>query len=113
MSRTKPEPPATFYVPHAGRQNTEAEYAKMVAKIKDMFKWTVSERRIASIVYAYGKRVITATVGQYEQFENEHEIVAIIESNVYIIMTRSEDGAPGPMILVDGKDVSHIVDFVD
>ncbi len=102
----------SFFIPSTKRHNYESAYESMKAVVKYQMGWTVSERRIESITYANGKKKdLTAKVGEFGLIEHQHEVAAIMEANLYLIITKKKNGETGPTILVDPKEVVEIRDF--
>jgi hypothetical protein len=101
----------SFSIPHTKKSDYESAYETIKNGIKYQMGWTVSERRIESITYISNRRKLTATVGELGRIEHQHQVAAILEGPLYIIATISKSGLPGPLILVDTKDVLEIEDF--
>lgn len=103
--------PAKFFIPHVKPRASEADYESILASVKYQFNWPVTTRRISSLSYTRDKKLVTARIGEHLPFEHKFEVVAILESNLYLIITRSEGGHPGPTILVDTKEVTESTEF--
>jgi hypothetical protein len=100
-----------FHIPHTRRSNYEAAYDAIKSAIKYQMGWSVSDRRIESLTYVSNRKKLTARVGEIGKIEHQFEVSAILEGPLYIVATTTKDGAPGPTILVDTKDVLEIQDF--
>ena len=106
-------PPAVrFFIPSVKKSELEASYAAMIAAIKYQFNWKATDRRIVSLTYLHDRRKVTARVGEPEQFEHHYIVVAIFEAGMYLVVTRSPNGKPGPTIVVNAAEVSEVVDFI-
>ena len=100
-----------FFIPHVPGGQRDGVYGDIVAAVKDQLKCPITERRIARLVYRNGRRMLTAAVGSQEQMEGHYEVVAILESKFYVVVTKSSNGAAGPCILVDAGDVAVVESF--
>ena len=100
-----------LFVPHVQPSETEAEYAAIVASVKSQFRLPIADRKIARITYTNSKHKWRAEVGQREEQEDKYEIVAILESKSFIVVTRMPDGAPGVTIMVNPAEVTEVVEF--
>jgi hypothetical protein len=100
-----------FFIPHTSKAEAEAAYSDIAGSLKRQFRLPIQERRILSLSYTNSKKRWQAKVGQLEQQEHQYEILAIFESKSFIIFTRSLDGGPGPIILVDKDEVTAVEDF--
>jgi hypothetical protein len=107
--KTAREP--SFFIPGMKRHQYEGAYESMKAVVKYQMGWTVKDRRIESLTYSSGKKTITAKVGEFGAIEHRHEVAAIMEASLYLIMTKTPAGEPGPTILVDPKEVLEVHDF--
>jgi len=101
----------SFFIPHIKRHNFESAYESIKSAIKYQMGWNVTDRRIESLSYTSGKRKFTAKVGEFGMIEHRHEVAAIMEAALYLVVTRTKSGEPGPTILVDTKDVIEITNF--
>lgn len=98
-------------MPQAEKGNTEANYQAIVAQIKDQLGWKLTERRIFSLHYLHDKKEFTVQVGELVPREHRFQVVAIFESNAYVVFTRTPEGYSGTTILVDKNEVIAAVDF--
>lgn len=103
--------PVKFFVPRCKPSGYAAAYDAMIAEIKHQFSWNVNSRQIYSLTYSQERKQVRATVGEIEQLERHYHVAAIFESTLYIIVTKSATGAPGPTILVGNQEVVETVDF--
>jgi len=100
-----------FFIPK--EDNTElAEKIYQSAKLfaKDTLGWVITDRRIFLIEYTHDGKYHKAVVGQINDTNNE-EIVAILESNAYLICTPNRGVLRGMPILVGQEEIRHIEDF--
>ena len=98
-------------MPQADKGNTEATYQAIVAQVKDQLGWKLSERRIYSLHYLHDKKEYTVQVGELVPREHRFQVLAIFESNAYVVFTRTPDGYSGTTILVDKNEALGVVDF--
>jgi len=103
--------PLRFFVPQAKKSEYEASYQAIIDHIKDQLGWKLSERRIASLRHIHDKREFLTEVGELEPQEYRYQVMAIFESNAYIIFTRTPDGHTGTTILVDKTEALATIDF--
>jgi len=101
----------SFSIPHTKKSQYESAYETIKSGIKYQMGWAVSDRRIESLIYVSNRRKLTATVGELGRVEHQHQVAAILEGPLYTIATITKTGLPGPLILVDTKDVLEIHDF--
>lgn len=103
--------PMKFFIPRTHGTGAEVVYQGIMDSLKSQFRLPIQEHRIYRLRYVNSKKKWHAQVGQLEEHENQYEIVAIFESKLYMIFTRSKTGASGPIILVDKDEVTEIEDF--
>jgi hypothetical protein len=101
----------TFFMPHTKANNYESAYELAKKAVIYQLGWPITERRIESLTYINNKKHVTAKVGDAGEYQHQYEAVAILESEKYIIVTKTIGGQPGPTILVDPNDVTKIEDF--
>ncbi len=100
-----------FFVPQAKKSEQEATYQAISEQIVEQMRWTIAPRRIYSLKWLHDKKQYSAEVGQLEHNENRYTIMAILESNAYLIFTRGKNGAPGTTILVNKDEAYDVVEF--
>lgn len=100
-----------FFLPQTTRPQYEATYKGIVDSLKEQLRWSVIDRRIYSLRYIHDKKEYLAEVGKREPLEHRYEIIAILESNAYIIFTRTTAGQPGTTILVEKGEVQEVIEF--
>jgi hypothetical protein len=100
-----------FFVPQAKPSEYNQVYQGICDSVKDQLGWKLSPRRIASLRHLQHKTELQFEVGQLAPPENYYQVLAILESNAYIIYTRSSDGRSGTTILIDKAEVLAVTDF--
>ncbi len=100
-----------FFVPQATRREQETAYAEIVTLFEEQMRWEVKPRRIQSIKYRYDKHDYYAEVGGLDPSEGRYEVLAILESNVYVVYARSKDGVHGTSTLVSKEEVYELSEF--
>lgn len=100
-----------FFIPSTKKSEIDLVYQGMVDFLKDQLRVVISDRKIFSITYIHDKKEILAQVGQLDQKGGRYEIMAIFESNPYIIYTQGKDGGNGVTILVDKNEIAAVKDF--
>lgn len=103
--------PLRFFVPQAKKSEYETTYQAIIDHVKDQLGWKLSERRIASLRHIHDKREFLTEVGELEPHEQRYQVMAIFESNAYIVFTRTPDGRAGTTILVDKTEALATIDF--
>lgn len=103
--------PVRFFIPHAKPSEYEAQYASMIAAVKDQMRWVIGERRIFRIEYTHDKKRHSLQVGEVEAMGRDYEVCAILESNSYIAITKDLQGKLGVTIMVDKDEVTASEDF--
>lgn len=100
-----------FFVPQAKKRDYETTYEGLIDIAKDQLRWPVTSRKIFRIEYISHKKPFIAEVGRLAPAEHRYEIVAILDSTVYLVVTKAIDGGPGITILVDKSDVTSVIEF--
>lgn len=100
-----------FFLPQTERPQYETVYKAIVDSLKEQLRWQVVERRIFSLRYIHDKKEYLAEVGMREPLEHRYEIMAILESNAYIIFTKTAAGQPGTTILVEKSEAQEVIEF--
>lgn len=100
-----------FFVPQSeGLKMTPEEIFKIIVKFAEQtMGWKVSDKRIYSISYNHKGRNYIATVGEKEVREGE-PVIAILESNTYLICTPNRGVLRGMPIMV-GKEELLKIDY--
>lgn len=100
-----------FFIPDENNPElAEKIYQSIVQFAKDSMKWNVTNRRIYRISYKHNGKYHEAQVGQVNDTNNE-TIVAILESNAYLICTPTRGVLGGMPILVGRETAFSVSDF--
>lgn len=100
-----------FFMPeltHDDRNIADIEIRKYLSSL---LRCEITERKIFSLTYVHDKKNYHAEVGQREELENNYQIVAIYEANVYIVCTQDSQCKPSHTILVNKDEVTEIEEF--
>jgi hypothetical protein len=100
-----------FFIPeltHADRDIADVEIRKYLSSL---LRCEITDRKIFSLTYIHDKKTYHAEVGQKEELENNYQIVAIYEANVYIVCTQDGRRQPSHTILVNKDEVTVIEEF--
>jgi hypothetical protein len=73
--------------------------------------WKVVKRRIYSLGFTHDKKKYHVEVGGFDPFEHNYEVLAILESNTYLIYGRRPNNGRTTTILVNKAEVDSIVEF--
>lgn len=100
-----------FFLPHAGTADM-AEQTFKATKLfaKDNLGWNISDRRIFRIEYVHEGKNHKAEVGKVTDVNGE-EVIAILESNAYLVCTPNRGVLRGDPILVGTNEIRDIEDF--
>ena len=99
-----------FFLPDV-KSDTEAEqiYTDIKSLVKSTSGFEATDRRIYRIKYSYRDKIHEDIVGQFHFKKSMKElVVAILESNAYLICTPSRSGWP---FIVGQEDIISIEDF--
>ncbi len=100
-----------FFVPHVkDKKQEEIVYEGIKRFAKENLAWEITSRRIFSIQYNHEGKEYYAEVGKEEQVVHE-KVIAILESNTYLICTPNRGIVRGTPILVGKKEAFSVVDF--
>ncbi len=100
-----------FFIPKEDNPElAEKLYQSVKLFAKDTLRWVITDRRIFSIEYTHAGKYHKAVVGLINDTNNE-EIVAILESNAYLICTPNRGVLRSMPILVGQEEIRHIEDF--
>ncbi len=100
-----------FFVPQSKPSHYDRDYQAIAEAVKSQLGWKLADRQIYSLRHQSGKHEIQFEVGELAPPENYYQVIAILESNSYIVFTRARDGRAGTTILVDKAEVLAIEDF--
>jgi hypothetical protein len=100
-----------FFMPAAeDEEQAERVYNSVVKFNREQLRWEVSARRIFSIRWVHEGTEYYAEVGKPAPRLGE-PVLAILESNAYLICTPSRGVVRGEPMLVGTNEVIHLVDF--
>jgi allophanate hydrolase subunit 1 len=100
-----------FFIPNVDDPKLEQQtYEAIKAFAKTTLGWEVSERRIFSITYTHDGKRQHAEVGKICKANNE-TVIAILESNAYLICTPTRGVICGMPLLVGDSDALGVQDF--
>jgi len=100
-----------FFIPHAKDSKQAEEVLESIVKFAEKTTgWQVSKRRIFYISYTHNGKNLFAEVGKPDP-ETREEVIAILESNAYLVCTLNR-GVKQDMPLLVGKESTHqVIDF--
>jgi hypothetical protein len=100
-----------FFIPGGdSRQKSEEVYQWICGYVREMIGWEINPARIYSLSYARDGEQFVATVGQPDPRTGQL-VVAILQSNTYLICTPSHGVYRGEPIQVAISDVSEVQYF--
>jgi hypothetical protein len=100
-----------FFVPTTTTPEDAARlYEAIKAFAKDTLQWPISDRKIFRIEYVHGGKTEQAEVGKRSDV-NQEEVLAILESNAFLVCTPNRGVLRGDPILVGTGEVRVIEDF--
>jgi hypothetical protein len=100
-----------FFVPTTTTpESAEQLYEAIKAFAKDTLQWQISDRKIFRIAYVHDGKAEQAEVGKRSNVNHE-EVLAILESNAFLVCTPNRGGLRGGPILVGTGEVRGIEDF--
>jgi hypothetical protein len=100
-----------FFVP-AAETPEEAEKVWQATRTfaKENLGWDIGQRRIFRVTWIHEGKAIDCKVGEREPYGGE-TVVAILESNAFLVCTANRGVLRGEPILVGRQEVSSIIDF--
>ncbi|MBZ5736926.1 hypothetical protein [Nocardioides mangrovi] len=100
-----------FFVPTAS-DDDEAEHVWAATRVfaRDQLGWEVTDRRIFQINYHHEGKPYVAEVGEPDPRTGE-TVLAILESNAFLVCTRNRGVVRGEPILIGPEEVRTITDF--
>jgi hypothetical protein len=102
-----------FFIPDiASPELAEEELRSIKALLKTTLGWDATDRRIFRIKYNHNGRHLEAQVGKITKANNEL-VIAILESNAFLICTPSRGAGINMPLLVGTDEVISIEDFED
>ena len=99
-----------FFVPSADSEKAAEDIYQATKKFAAENCGPVTDRRIQTINFRDKGKAVTAEVGKIEPITGE-TVVAILESNTYLVCTPSRGVLRGVPILVGKHEVSSVTDF--
>lgn len=100
-----------FFIPQTHKAHHMTAYQTIIDGVKDQLGCKITDRQIYGLHYTHDKKEYSAVVGQLEQIEKHHKIIAILEANLYIIFARAVRTRDVLTILVNKDEVRMIEDF--
>jgi hypothetical protein len=100
-----------FFIPGAkNAQQAEEVYAATKNVAETTLGGSVTDRRIFAITYQHEGREYRAEVGQLDPRVDE-TVMVILESNAYLVCTKTRGVLWGAPVLVGHEEVLGIIDF--
>jgi allophanate hydrolase subunit 1 len=100
-----------FFIPDVNDEQLAVKtYQAIITFAKDTLGWNVSNRKIFQINYKHNSEYHEAEVGKNNDTNGE-KIIAILESNAYLVCTPSRGVIRGMPILVGIEEIFNIIDF--
>ena len=100
-----------FFIPDIDdEEQAEKIYQGIVSFAKETMGWNIGSKRIFKIAYRDGGKDHVAEVGKKESTNGEI-VMAILQSNAYLVCTPSRGVVKGMPILVGGNEAYHVTDF--
>lgn len=101
-----------FFVPEAESPERAVEAWEATRKFaQDTLGWEVGDRRIFRLDYRHGGKSMVAEVGKPDPFIGEEPIMAILESNAFLVCTPNRGVLRGMPILVGIEEILKVTDF--
>ena len=106
-----------FFLPHAkDKKEEDTNYEAIKKFAKEQLGWDISDRRIFSIRYFQLARARLSSKEYYAEVGkilslNGEEVIAILESNTYLIITPNRGCVRGMPILISKSNAYAVVDF--
>jgi hypothetical protein len=99
-----------FFIPNAKDDYQAQEIFEGILNYNNCIIGKILDRKIHSITYKHNNKKYTATVGSYEKRTNE-QIIAILESNSFLICTPNRGVNSGIPILVGYDEILSVEMF--
>jgi len=100
-----------FFIPGQSDETKAEELYKGIKMFaKDNVRWDISDRRIFSLDFRDQGKPCHVEVGKRHPITGEI-VVAILDSNCYLVCTPNRGVARGMPLLVGKQEVSWVVDF--
>lgn len=102
-----------FFVPDTADSLSEATYKALFTSAREQLRTSITPKRIYRLEYIHDKHQIAVQVGGTHPDHPHYTIVAILESQPHIVMTRTSAGQPGPTIMIASHEVTEVVEFAE
>ena len=100
-----------LFIPFAEDEEQAARVYDAIRKFaEESTGWQITDRKILSLSYVHDGKEYHAEVGKPEQVTGE-VVIAILESNTYLVCTPNRGVVRGIPILVGKHEVRSRVDF--
>lgn len=99
-----------FFVPHAESDEQAISDYKSIKEFAEKQTWSILDNKIYKIKYRHNGKIYHAQVGEKSDFIQDL-VLAIFESNAYLICTTNRGGIRGEPILVGKSDIISIECF--
>jgi hypothetical protein len=100
-----------FFVPEVPDSHAEVAYTSLSDAAKSQMKTTIAPKRIYGLTYVHNKRQFGLVVGGPHPEHLGYMVVAILESQPYIVIAKSTRGGSGITILVNNTEVTEVTEF--
>jgi len=100
-----------FFIPGVPDHGVEAAYQALYDTAKAQLRTPITPRRIFRLEYVHDKRNRHLAVGEAHPEHHRYQILAILESKPYIVMTRDLSGEIGPTFMVNGTEITDVTEF--
>ena len=100
-----------FFVPEVPQAQVEHAYSSYIDAAKSQMKTAITPKRIYGLKYIHDKRQRHLVVGGSHPEHLGHIIMAILESQPYMVVTQSLRGGGGLTVLVSGSEVTETIEF--
>ena len=102
-----------FFIPHTENETKQEDvYTSIVKFAEETTGWVISDKRIFSLRYFHNGKEHYSEVGKKESVDGYYEeVIAILDSNTYLVCTPQRGVIRGLPILVGKQEVDHVVYF--
>ena len=100
-----------FFVPGFNDGQAETAYQSLFDSAKEQLRTAITPRRIFSLQYVHDKHVLKVVVGETHPDHPRNTVLAILESQPHIVMTKNTNGRPGPTIMVASHEITDVTEF--
>lgn len=99
-----------FFVPHTIDNERAEDAYNNIVKRNDNYLGKILEKRIYSITYKHNGKKYHSCVGEMHEIINE-PILAILESNIFLVCTPNRGVFRGEPILVGHDEIISVEEF--